>query len=150
AAVEAGCQAAMMAPTEILARQHHATIAPLTERIGIEAALLTGRESARARAVVHEGLAEGRISLVVGTHALVQEEVAFHALGLAVTDEQPRFGVHQRLPLGAKGEGVHVLVMTATPIPRTLMMSAYGDMDVSRLSENPAGRQPIDTRVTPV
>jgi ATP-dependent DNA helicase RecG len=149
AAVEAGSQAAMMAPTEILARQHHATIAPLTERIGLKTALLTGRESARARAAVHEGLADGRIALVVGTHALLQEEVAFRALGLAVIDEQHRFGVHQRLTLGGKGEGVHVLVMTATPIPRTLTMCAYGDMDVSRLSEKPAGRQPIDTRVTP-
>ncbi len=148
-AVEAGFQAAMMAPTEILARQHHATIAPLAARIGVDVALLTGRESARARAAVHEGLAEGRVPIVVGTHALVQEDVVFKALGMVVIDEQHRFGVHQRLALTTKGEGVNVLVMTATPIPRTLMMCAYGDMDVSKLSEKPAGRQPIDTRVAP-
>ena len=149
-AIEAGCQAALMAPTEILARQHFATIAPLAEAAGVTAAILTGREKGKAREEVLTGLADGRIALIVGTHALFQEDVALHDLGLAVIDEQHRFGVHQRLMLAAKGKATDVLVMTATPIPRTLLMTAYGDLDASRLTEKPPGRLPIDTRAVPV
>jgi ATP-dependent DNA helicase RecG len=148
-AAEAGRQAALMAPTELLARQHHQTIAPLAESIGVDVALLTGREKGRARATILESLAEGRTKLVVGTHALFQDDVAFADLALAVIDEQHRFGVHQRLALTDKGERVHVLVMTATPIPRTLMLSVYGDMESSRLDEKPQGRKPVTTRVMP-
>ena len=148
-AVEAGCQAAFMAPTEILARQHMATITPLAEAAGARVALLTGRERGQTRDDALAGLASGKIAIAIGTHALFQEEVAFADLGLAVIDEQHRFGVHQRLTLAAKGRAVDVLVMTATPIPRTLMLTAYGDMDVSRLTEKPAGRKPIDTRALP-
>ncbi len=149
-AVEAGRQAALMAPTEILARQHFATMAPLAAAIGVEIALLTGRDKGRTRRAVLERLANGEIGLVVGTHALFQEEVAFADLALAVIDEQHRFGVHQRLALAEKGDGVHVLVTTATPIPRTLMLCAYGDMDSSRLDEKPPGRKPVDTRIVPI
>jgi ATP-dependent DNA helicase RecG len=149
-AVECGAQAAMMAPTEILARQHFATVSPLAEAAGVRAALLTGRDKGRARQAILAGLADGEIDIVVGTHALVQEEVAFHDLVLAVVDEQHRFGVHQRLMLASKGKAIDMLVMTATPIPRTLMLAAYGDMDVSRLTEKPPGRQPIDTRTLPL
>ena len=144
--VEAGRQAALMAPTEILARQHLATIAPLAEAAGIRVALLTGRERGKERTETLEGLAAGEIDLMVGTHALFQEEVEFHDLALAVVDEQHRFGVHQRLALARKGEAVDMLVMTATPIPRTLVLTYFGDLDVSELREKPAGRQPIDTR----
>jgi len=149
-AVEAGAQAALLAPTEILARQHLATIAPLAEAAGLRVGLLTGRDRAKAKAETLAGLADGSIPIVVGTHALVQEDVEFRDLGLAVIDEQHRFGVHQRLLLAEKGKGADVLVMTATPIPRTLMLTAYGDLDVSRLTEKPAGRQPIDTRAVPL
>jgi ATP-dependent DNA helicase RecG len=149
-AVEAGRQAVLMAPTEILARQHHATIAPLAEAAGVSFVLLTGRDKGKARAAALEGLADGSIQLAVGTHALLEEDVAFADLALAVIDEQHRFGVHQRLALTAKGQGVDMLVTTATPIPRTLQLAAYGDMDVSRLTEKPAGRQPIDTRTVPL
>lgn len=147
-AVEAGAQGALMAPTELLARQHYATIEPLVRAAGIDVAVITGRDQGRAKADLREMLADGRLKLVIGTHALLQEDVAFAKLGLAVIDEQHRFGVHQRLALADKG-GAHVLVMTATPIPRTLTMCAYGDMDVSRLTEKPVGRKPIDTRVMP-
>ena len=150
AAVEAGRQVALMAPTEILARQHHATIAPFAAEVGIEVALVTGRERGRERAAVLERLAAGEIDIVVGTHALFQEEVRFRDLALAVIDEQHRFGVHQRLALAGKGEAVDVLVLTATPIPRTLVLTYFGDMDVSSLREKPAGRQPIDTRAVPL
>jgi ATP-dependent DNA helicase RecG len=148
-AVEAGAQAALMAPTELLARQHFATIEPLARAAGVDVAVITGRDQGRAKAELRDRLADGRLPIVIGTHALLQEDVAFAKLGLAVIDEQHRFGVHQRLALADKG-GAHVLVMTATPIPRTLTMCAYGDMDVSRLTEKPAGRKPIDTRVMPV
>ena len=148
--IEAGRQAALMAPTEILARQHHATIAPLAAAAGIEAAVLTGRERGRERADILARLAAGKLGLVIGTHALFQEEVAFSDLALAVVDEQHRFGVHQRLGLTRKGEAVDVLVMTATPIPRTLVLTYFGDMDISELREKPAGRQPIDTRTIPL
>jgi ATP-dependent DNA helicase RecG len=150
AAVEAGRQAAIMAPTEILARQHAATIAPMADRLGMEVAFLTGRERGRLRENALDGLASGRIRLAIGTHALLEDDVAFKELALAVVDEQHRFGVHQRLVLSNKGKGTHVLVMTATPIPRTLQLAAYGDMDVSRLDEKPAGRKPVDTRAAPL
>jgi ATP-dependent DNA helicase RecG len=146
AVIEAGRQAALMAPTEILARQHYNTIAPLAAAIGVNVAILTGRERGRERGEILQRLALGDIHMLVGTHALFQEEVAFRDLALAVVDEQHRFGVHQRLALARKGEAVDVLVMTATPIPRTLVLTYFGDMDSSELREKPAGRQPIDTR----
>jgi len=149
-AIETGAQAALMAPTEILARQHFATIAPLADIAGVRAALLTGRDKGKARQAVLDGLGSGDIGIIVGTHALFQEDVAFHDLGLVVVDEQHRFGVHQRMMLARKGQAVDMLVMTATPIPRTLMLAAYGDMDVSRLTEKPPGRQPVDTRTIPL
>jgi len=149
-AVEAGGQAVLMAPTEILARQHYATLEPLAAAAGVGVEILTAREKGRARADIRERLASGESGLAVGTHALFQEEVAFRDLALAVIDEQHRFGVHQRLTLTGKGRAADVLVMTATPIPRTLMLTAYGDMDASRLTEKPAGRQPVDTRTLPL
>ena len=149
-AIEAGAQAALMAPTELLARQHLATIGPLAEAAGVRIALLTGREKESARQSTLAGLASGEIGIVVGTHALLQEGVAFRDLALAVIDEQHRFGVAQRLALAGKGARADVLVMSATPIPRTLTLTAYGDLDVSRLTEKPPGRRPVDTRVLPV
>ncbi|MFV0281793.1 MAG: ATP-dependent DNA helicase RecG [Rhodoblastus sp.] len=149
-AVEAGRQAALMAPTEILARQHYERIAPMAREAGMRAALLTGRDKAGERRATLEGLANGEIDIVVGTHALVQDNVVFRDLALAIVDEQHRFGVHQRLALGDKGEAADVLVMTATPIPRTLVLTYFGDMDVSNLREKPAGRQTIDTRAAPL
>ncbi len=145
--IEAGGQAAIMAPTELLVRQHARTILPLADHAGIRIAVLTGREKGREREEILAGLADGSIDLLVGTHALFQAGVEFNDLALVVVDEQHRFGVHQRLALTAKGGATDVLVMTATPIPRTLVLTYYGDMDVSRLTEKPAGRQPIDTRV---
>ena len=144
---EAGRQAAMMAPTEILARQHYERIAPLAERAGLRVALLTGRDKAPERRASLKALAAGDIPIAVGTHALFQESVAFADLGLAVVDEQHRFGVRQRLALASKGEAADLLVMTATPIPRSLVLAYFGDMDVSALREKPPGRKPIDTRV---
>ncbi len=149
-AVEAGAQAALMAPTELLARQHYGTIAPLAEAAGLKIALLTGRDGQRQKKETLAGLADGSIRIVVGTHALVQEDVEFADLALAVVDEQHRFGVTQRMALSSKSQAVDLLVMTATPIPRTLMLAAYGDLDVSKLTEKPAGRQPIDTRTIPL
>jgi ATP-dependent DNA helicase RecG len=146
AVIEGGRQAALMAPTEVLARQHFNTIAPLAAAAGINVAILTNRERGRERNEVLEKLAFGDIHMLIGTHALFQEQVEFRDLALAVVDEQHRFGVHQRLALAKKGEAVDVLVMTATPIPRTLVLTYFGDMDVSELREKPAGRQPIDTR----
>jgi ATP-dependent DNA helicase RecG len=150
AAVEAGAQAALLAPTDILARQHLATMQPLAEAVGVPVALVTGRDKGKARATALASLESGLIPLAVGTHALLQEEVAFKDLALAVIDEQHRFGVHQRLGLAAKGRATDVLVMTATPIPRTLTLTAYGDMEVSRLLEKPPGRRPVDTRTLPL
>jgi ATP-dependent DNA helicase RecG len=147
--VEAGSQAAMMAPTEILARQHFARIAPLAEAAGLRIALITGRDKPAERARTLDGLASGELDIIVGTHALIEEGVAFRDLALAVVDEQHRFGVHQRLALGGKGAAADILVMTATPIPRTLVLTYFGDMDASSLTEKPAGRQPIDTRAVP-
>ena len=149
-AVETGAQAALLAPTEILARQHLTTIEPLVTPLGEKVVLLTGRERGKNRDAILEGLASGETAIAIGTHALFQEDVAFKDLAVAVVDEQHRFGVHQRLLLSDKGRGVDVLVMTATPIPRTLMLTAYGDMEVSRLTEKPAGRKPIDTRALPL
>ena len=148
--IEAGRQAAFMAPTEILARQHFGTIAPLARAAGIRLAILTGRERGREREDILSSLAVGEIDLIVGTHALFQEHVAFHDLALAIVDEQHRFGVHQRLALARKGEAVDLLVLTATPIPRTLVLTYFGDMDVSELREKPAGRQKVDTRAVPL
>jgi len=144
-AIEVGDQAGIMAPTEILARQHLASIQPLCEQIGVTVELLTGKDKAAKKRETLERLKNGKIDLIIGTHALFQSKVEFKSLGLAIIDEQHRFGVHQRLTLGDKGETTDVLVMTATPIPRTLVLTAYGDMDVSRLDEKPAGRQPIQT-----
>jgi ATP-dependent DNA helicase RecG len=146
AAVEDGRQAAMLAPTEILARQHRETLSALLAPVGLTVGLLTGRDKGKARKETLAGLADGSIRVVVGTHALFQDSVEFADLAVAVIDEQHRFGVHQRLQLSAKGDGVDVLVMTATPIPRTLQLTAYGDMEVSKLTEKPPGRTPVDTR----
>ena len=148
--IEAGRQAALMAPTELLARQHWNTIAPLAQAAGMRAAILSGRERGRARTDILARLARGEIDLLIGTHALFQDDVDFRDLALAVVDEQHRFGVHQRLALARKGEAVDLLVMTATPIPRTLVLTFFGDMDSSELREKPAGRQPIDTRTIPL
>ncbi len=149
AVTEAGKQAALMAPTEILARQHIKTIAPLAERAGLRTAILTGREKGKERRDILMRLAAGAIDLLVGTHALIQDDVAFKSLALAVVDEQHRFGVRERLALTSKGDAVDVLVLSATPIPRTLVLTYFGDMDVSELREKPAGRQPIATRAVP-
>lgn len=149
AVIEAGKQAALMAPTEILARQHIKTITPLAERAGLRVAILTGREKGKERRDILGRLEAGEIDFLVGTHALIQDDVVFKALALAVVDEQHRFGVRERLALTAKGEAVDVLVLSATPIPRTLVLTYFGDMDVSELREKPAGRQPIDTRAVP-
>lgn len=149
-AVEAGAQGAIMAPTEVLARQHFATIEPLANAIGLRTALLTGRDKGKARTEIINGLISGDIQIAVGTHALFQDDVAFHDLALAVIDEQHRFGVHQRLMLTSKGQAADMLVMTATPIPRTLMLCAYSDLDSSRLTDKPAGRKPVETRVLPL
>jgi ATP-dependent DNA helicase RecG len=146
AVAEVGEQAALMAPTEILARQHIKTIAPLAERAGLRAAILTGREKGQERRELLARLAAGEIDFLVGTHALIQDDVIFKSLALAVVDEQHRFGVRERLTLTAKGKAVDVLVLSATPIPRTLVLTYFGDMDISELREKPAGRQPIDTR----
>jgi ATP-dependent DNA helicase RecG len=147
---EGGAQSAVMAPTEVLARQHFETLSGFGKAAGLEIAILTGREKGQARTKILEGLASGAIDVVVGTHALIQDPVVFHDLGLAVIDEQHRFGVAQRLKLADKGNAVDLLAMTATPIPRTLIMAWYGDLDVSKLDEKPAGRKPIDTRAVPM
>ncbi|TDL83566.1 ATP-dependent DNA helicase RecG [Palleronia sediminis] len=144
-AVEAGGQGVMMAPTEILARQHLESLRPLTDAAGVVLEILTGRDKGAERAAKLAALARGDIQILVGTHAVFQPDVVFSDLRLAVIDEQHRFGVSQRLELGAKGQRVDVLVMTATPIPRSLSLAQYGDMDVSVLDEKPAGRQPVTT-----
>ncbi|KZE39073.1 ATP-dependent DNA helicase RecG [Bhargavaea cecembensis] len=145
AAITAGAQGALMAPTEILAEQHAQTLADWLEPFGVRIALLSGSTKAKARRIILEKLAEGEIDLVIGTHALIQPDVVFRKLGLVITDEQHRFGVEQRRILKEKGEDPDVLFMTATPIPRTLAITAFGEMDVSILDEMPAGRQPIET-----
>ena len=149
-AVETGAQAAIMAPTEILAKQHLETIQPLCEQIGIRAELLSGRTKGKSRTTLLEDLEQGKINILIGTHALFQEDVNFHDLACVVIDEQHRFGVHQRLSLSNKGNQADILVMTATPIPRTLVLTAYGDMEYSKIDEVPAGRKPVDTRTIPL
>jgi ATP-dependent DNA helicase RecG len=144
-AVEGGGQGVMMAPTEILARQHHEGLEPLAAAAGVRLDLLTGRDKGADRAAKLADLAAGKIDILVGTHAVFQKDVQFHDLRLAVVDEQHRFGVAQRMELGAKGQATDTLVMTATPIPRSLALASYGDMDVSVLDEKPAGRKPIRT-----
>ncbi|WP_022721950.1 ATP-dependent DNA helicase RecG [Rhodopseudomonas sp. B29] len=146
AVAEVGKQAALMAPTEILARQHAKTIAPLAARAGMRVAILTGREKGKERRDILQALESGEIQLLIGTHALIQDDVTYHDLALAIVDEQHRFGVRERLALTNKGDAVDVLVLSATPIPRTLVLTYFGDMDLSELREKPAGRQPIDTR----
>ena len=147
-AVESGAQAALLAPTEILARQHHATLLGHLDSLGVRVAILTGREKGKARESVLMGLADGSIDILIGTHAIFQEKVAYKNLALAAIDEQHRFGVSQRLLLSSKAERPpHLLVMTATPIPRTLTLTQYGEMDVSRIDEMPPGRTPVETRV---
>jgi ATP-dependent DNA helicase RecG len=146
-AVEAGLQAALMAPTELLVRQHLASLEPYARAAGVRLACLTGREKGAGRAETLARLAAGEIDILVGTHALFSEDVTFKDLGLAVVDEQHRFGVHQRMLLQSKGKPADVLVMTATPIPRTLALTAYGDMDVSKITGRPPGRKPVETRV---
>jgi ATP-dependent DNA helicase RecG len=148
AAVEAGAQGALLAPTEILARQHYETLSRQLAGLPVNVAILTGRDKGRAREATLMGLADGSIDILVGTHAIFQQAVAYRRLGLAVVDEQHRFGVTQRMMLAQKAERPpHLLVMTATPIPRTLTLAQYGEMDVSRLDEMPPGRQSIETRV---
>lgn len=149
AVVEAGGQAVLMAPTEILARQHQASILHMARGTGVRIEVLTGRTKGRERDEILARIASGEVDIVIGTHALFQDAVAYHNLQLAVVDEQHRFGVHQRLRLTAKGISPHMLVMTATPIPRTLVLAAFGDMDVSKLTEKPAGRKPIQTVLIP-
>jgi ATP-dependent DNA helicase RecG len=147
-AARAGVQAALLAPTDILARQHVENLHRLAQGMGLRIALLTGREKGRARQALLEQLASGSIDLLIGTHALFSQDVVYANLGLVVVDEQHRFGVQQRLSLMAKGVCMpHLLVMTATPIPRTLSLTLYGELDVSILDERPPGRLPIDTRV---
>lgn len=147
-AVEAGLQGALLAPTEILARQHFANLQKTLSGLPVNVAILTGRDKGRVRESTLMGLADGSIDILVGTHAIFQEAVTYKALGLAVIDEQHRFGVSQRLMLSKKGRGVpHLLVMTATPIPRSLALAAYGDMDVSQIDEMPPGRTPVETLV---
>ena len=147
-AVEAGAQAALAAPTEILARQHFMDLEPLAEAAGIRLAFLSGRTSKNERQKILSDLEQGGLNLIIGTHALLQEDVRFKDLGLVVVDEQHRFGVYQRLALSRKGRiAPDVLVMTATPIPRTLSLTIYGDMEVSRITEKPPGRRPVTTRV---
>lgn len=148
AAIEAGGQAVLLAPTEILSRQHFATISKLLRALPINVEMLTGRDKGKAREAKMMGIADGSIHLIIGTHAVFQEAVIYHNLALAVIDEQHRFGVNQRLLLAQKGKlAPHMLTMTATPIPRTLTLSQFGEMDVSRLDEKPPGRQPIETLV---
>lgn len=149
-AAEAGAQSALLAPTEILARQHAQGLAAYAEAAGLRMTLLTGRDTGRTRTEKLAAIAEGRTDIVVGTHALFQDAVEYHDLGLVVVDEQHRFGVHQRLSLTAKGRTPDLLVMTATPIPRTLVLAAFGDMDVSKLQGKPAGRKPITTVAVPM
>jgi len=149
AVIESGGQAVLMAPTEILARQHYATISKFAASAGLGIEVLTGRTKGREREDILERIASGQAQIIIGTHALFQDSVSYKNLMLAVVDEQHRFGVHQRLRLTAKGISPHMLVMTATPIPRTLVLAAFGDMDVSKLTEKPAGRKPIQTITIP-
>lgn len=146
-AVESSMQAAIMAPTEILARQHYKAIKPFADELGLNIAFLAGSVKGKERASVLESLTTGELHMIVGTHALFQEQVIFHQLGLVVIDEQHRFGVNQRMSLSSKGQHPDMLLMSATPIPRTLTLTLYGDMECSLIKEKPAGRKPIDTRI---
>lgn len=146
-AVENNTQAALMVPTEILAEQHYLNIRPYCDDLGIELVLVTGNLKGKERQMVYQDIETGKTQIIIGTHALVQKEIKFKKLGLAVVDEQHRFGVLQREALGKKGDNPHLLIMTATPIPRSLALTLYGDMDVSFLDEFPPGRQPISTKV---
>ena len=148
--IESGAQAALMAPTEILARQHMESLTPLADAAGIKMEILTGRDKGANRAEKIARISNGDVDIVIGTHAIFQETVAFNDLGFVVIDEQHRFGVHQRITLTQKGAKPDLLVMTATPIPRTLALTAYGDMDVSQITEKPPGRKPVDTRTIPL
>lgn len=150
ASVESGAQSALMAPTELLATQHYATIKPLCDSIGIEVVLINGKMRAAQKREAAEKISTGQAKIIIGTHALFQHDIAFDNLGLSVVDEQHRFGVHQRLALSKKGHKSDLLVMTATPIPRTLILTHFGDMSISLLREKPAGRQPIETAIIPV
>ena len=146
-AVESGYQAAILAPTEILARQHYMSLKKFVGPLGVHVEILTSREKGKARQNILEGLDNGRINILVGTHAIIRENVKFKRLAFVVIDEQHRFGVEQRLALSQKGRNTHILTMTATPIPRTLMMANYGEMDVSFIREKPPGRQEIATKL---
>lgn len=150
ASVEAGAQAALMAPTEILARQHLETLSPFIAAAGVTMEILTGRDKGVSRTEKLQRIKDGEVDIVIGTHAIFQETVGFKDLALVVIDEQHRFGVHQRMTLTQKGVKPDLLVMTATPIPRTLALTAYGDMDVSQITEKPPGRKPVDTRTIPL
>lgn len=147
-AAEAGAQAALMAPTELLARQHYVTIHKMLEPLGVRVELLTAQS--KSKKTLQKAIATGEVPIVIGTHALIEQAVSFKQLGLVVIDEQHRFGVQQRLQLIEKSAGTHVLMMSATPIPRTLALTYYGDMELSTLKEKPVGRKPIDTRVIPL
>lgn len=149
-AIECGFQAALMAPTEILAQQHAQSLTPLCEACGISITILTGRDKSAARNEKNKIITSGKASLIIGTHALFQGDVEFSDLALVIIDEQHRFGVHQRIALTDKGPKPDLMVMTATPIPRTLALTAYGDMDVSLIKEKPPGRKPVETRALPV
>src|SRR6202012_3078367 len=149
-AAAAGLQSALMAPTEILARQHYETLAAPLAAQGLQAVLLTGRDKGALRAEKLRALASGAAVVAVGTHALFQDDVAFQALALGIVDEQHRFGVSERQRFQEKGQAVHLLAMSATPIPRTLELTVFGDLDVSRLDEKPPGRTPIATRAAPM
>jgi ATP-dependent DNA helicase RecG len=148
--IEHRTQAALLAPTEILARQHVETLGPLAEKLGVSLDLMTGRDKGAARERKRADAASGKTQIVIGTHALFQEDVAFADLGLVVIDEQHRFGVRERAALAAKGKAADLIVMTATPIPRTLALTAYGDMDATAIREKPPGRKPVDTRALPI
>jgi ATP-dependent DNA helicase RecG len=149
-AIESGAQAAIMAPTEILAQQHATTLTPVFEKLGIRTIILTGRHKGTERQEILNAIKDGTAQAIIGTHALFQDTIDFYDLGLVVIDEQHRFGVHQRMELTNKGRGTDLLVMTATPIPRTLSLTAYGDLDISKLDEKPPGRKPVDTRLIPL
>src|SRR5690606_22997443 len=146
-ALDSGFQSAFMAPTEILAEQHFANLQKYFEPLGVGVRLLIGGQRKALREEILEDLREGRAAVAVGTHALIEDTVAFRNLGLAIVDEQHRFGVMQRAKMFRKGPKPHMLLMTATPIPRSLAMTVYGDLDVSIMDERPAGRKPIQTRL---
>jgi len=144
-AIEAGGQAVIMAPTEILTKQHEDTLKPLAEKAGIVLESLSGRDKGKERKSKIEAIAAGKIQIIVGTHAVFQESIKYNDLRLAIIDEQHRFGVRQRMDLGNKGDAVDILIMTATPIPRSLALTNYGDMELSEVDEKPIGRKPINT-----